>query len=209
MLSVIIEDEIIRECILKAWFLNLLCASTLAFAVSGANVWAHGADDHEHAAPVGAAVAIAPRASAQTEDFELVMVWQGKNLLIYLDRFADNATVVGASLEVELSGAGAFKAAAKQSAPGEYRVELPKAAQEVLQKPGKYPFAISVQAGELGDVMTLSLDIPDPALDEHDHPESRSWLWWSVGGAGSLLVLMVLGMRLRRKSMSDLAMGVK
>lgn len=208
MLGAIIADGIIRERILKAWLVKFLWAAALVFSVSGSPVWAHGADDHEHAAPVGAAVAIAPRASAQTEDFELVMVWQGKSLLIYLDRFADNATVVGASLEVELSGAGAFKAAAKQSAPGEYRVELTKAAQETLQKPGKYPFSISVQAGELGDVMTVSLEIPDPAVDEHDHPESHAWLWWSAGGAGILFVL-VMGAWLRRKSKLDLAMGVK
>lgn len=208
MPTAIIGDRIARECILKAWLVKFLYAATLVFAVAGAPVWAHGADDHEHAAPVAAAVAIAPRASAQTEDFEMVLVWQGKNLLIYLDRFADNTPVVGASLEVELSGAGAFKAAAKQSAPGEYRVELTKAAQEALQKPGKYPFSISVQAGELGDVMTVSLEIPDPAVDEHDHPESHAWLWWSAGGAGGLL-LLAMGIWLRRKSKLDLAMGVK
>ncbi len=190
---------------MRAWIVKLLCASGLVFATSGSPVWAHGADDHEHAAPVGAVVAIAPRASAQTEDFELVLVWQGKSLLIYLDQFADNVAVAGANLEVELTGAGAFKALAKQIAPGEYRLDLPKATQDALQKPGKYPFSITVQAGELGDVMAANLEIADPALDEHDHPESRSWLWWSLGGVG-LFLLFGTGLVMRRRS---LTMGVK
>lgn len=168
--------------------------------MSGSPVWAHGADDHEHAAPVGAAVAIAPRASAQTEDFEMVLVWQGKSLLIYLDQFADNVAVAGANLEVELTGVGAFKALAKQIAPGEYRLELPMVTQDALQKPGKYPFSITVQAGELGDVMAATLEIADPVLDEHDHPESRSWLWWSLGGVG-LVVLLGAGLVMRRRSL--------
>lgn len=193
---------------MKAGLFKLLCASALIFAVSGSSAWAHGADDHEHAAPVTASVAIAPRASAQTEDFELVLVWQGKSVLIYLDQFADNAVVAGANLEVELTGVGAFKAVAKQIAPGEYRLELPKAAQDALQKPGKFPFSISVQAGDLGDVMAVTLEIPEAAVEEHDHSESRWWLWWSVGGTGALLVLL-MGVWLRRKSMSALAMGVK
>lgn len=199
------EVLIVWECILQAWIVKLLYVSGLALATLGSPVWAHGADDHEHAAPVGAAVAIAPRASAQTEDFEIVLVWQGKSLLIYLDQFADNLAVTGANLEVELTGIGAFKALAKQIAPGEYRLELPKAAQDALQKPGKYPFSITVQAGELGDVMVATLEIADPDLDEHDHPESRSWMWWSLGGVG-LVLLLGTGLVMRRRS---LTMGVK
>lgn len=193
---------------MKAWLLKLLLASALALCAPVSSVWAHGADDHEHAAPVAATVSIAPRASAQTEDFEMVLVWQGKSLLIYLDQFADNVAVAGANLEVELTGVGAFKALAKQTAPGEYRLDLPKATQDALQKPGKYPFLISVQAGDLGDVMALHLEIADPTVDEHDHPQSRAWLWWSVAGAGGLFAL-VMAAWLRRRWKSSLAMGGK
>lgn len=153
-----------------------------------APVSAHGNDDHEHAAPAATVTQVAPRASAQTEDFELVAVLQGRSLIIYLDRFADNELVAGAQIEVE-SG-NVLKAIAKQTAPGVYVLELAKG---VFEKTGKYPLSISVQAGELGDVMTASLDIPDFAEESHAHAdegEGRSW-WLPALGAGLVLLALL------------------
>ena len=155
---------------------------------------AHGGEDHEHAAPA-TLTQVAPRATAQTEDFELVAVLQGRSLMIYLDRFADNELVAGAQIEVE-SG-NVLKAIAKQSAPGVYVVELAKG---VLEKSGKYPLSISIQAGELGDVMTASLDIPDLAEEAHTHAdEVPSWKWLAFGAGLVLLALLTFAfMRQRR-----------
>jgi membrane fusion protein, heavy metal efflux system len=47
---------------------------------------------------------LSPRIAAQSSNFELVGVAQGKNLTIYLDRFSDNAPVVGATLDVTTGG---------------------------------------------------------------------------------------------------------
>lgn len=164
-------------------------------------VYAHGNDDHEHAAPAATVVQVAPRASAQTEDFELVAVLQGRSLIIYLDRFADNELVAGALIEVE-SG-NLLKVIAKQTAPGVYVLELAKG---VFEKAGKYPLSISVQAGDLGDVMTASLDIPDLSEESHTHPdESGSWRWPALGGA--LLILALLGWAITRFIRKSRAVG--
>lgn len=163
--------------------------------------YAHGNDDHEHAAPVATAAQVAPRATAQTEDFELVAVLQGRSLIIYLDRFADNQLVAGAQIEVE-SGT-LIKAIAKQTAPGVYVLELGKG---VFEKAGKYPLSISVQAGDVGDVMTASLDIPEVSQESPMHSdESASWRWPALGGV--LFILALLGWAITRFMRTSRAAG--
>jgi hypothetical protein len=179
---------------LKSFFTLILLL--LSVHVAG-TVSAHGNDDHEHAAPVAPTTRVAPRASAQTEDFELVAVLQGRSLIIYLDRFTDNSLVADAQIEVE-SG-NVLKAIAKQTAPGVYVIELSKG---VMEKVGKYPLSISVQAGELGDVMTASLDMPDLSEEAHDHPEeTKSW-WWIALGLFVTAIAPAIIMLKRRQSLS-------
>lgn len=159
---------------------------------------AHGGEDHEHAAPA-TLTQDAPRATAQTEDFELVAVLQSRSLIIYLDRFADNELVAGAQIEVE-SGS-VLKASAKQTAPGVYVVELPKG---VFEKAGKYPLSISIQAGELGDVMTASLEIPDLAEEAHTHAdEVTSWKWPALGAGLVLLALLTFAFARQRRAAGE------
>ncbi len=168
---------------MKSFFSLILFLLSLHMAGTAS---AHGNDDHEHAAPAAPTTQVAPRASAQTEDFELVAVLQGRSLIIYLDRFADNSLVADAQIEVE-SGS-LLKAIAKQTAPGVYVIELSKG---VMEKVGKYPLSISVQAGELGDVMTASLEIPDLSEEAHDHPEEGKTWWWIALGGLLIIVLIV------------------
>jgi hypothetical protein len=164
---------------------------------------AHGADDHEHASPAGLTNQVAPRASAQTEDFELLMVLQGRQLIIYLDRFANNQPVIDAQLELESAG---LKAIAKQSSPGVYVLDLTKG---WLEKSGKYAFSISVEAGDVGDVMTASLEIPELAEvhdDEHEHPIGFPAWWKWLLTAAVLLISATLAFTIwRRKQRSVLA----
>lgn len=182
------------------WSLCLLLSGSFQRAA------AHGADDHEHAAPVGNTLSLAPRASAQTEDFELLLVVQGDSLLIYLDRFADNAPVLNAKIELEATGVAGLKGVAQQIEPGVYRLSLAKG---LLQKPGKYPLSITIQAGDLGDVLTASLEIPEEAV-EHDHDEA--WPWWGWGGLAVLAVGALLALWRRKTRLnveSKLIVGVK
>lgn len=183
-----------KECVLKSLFTLIVLLLGLHTAGTAS---AHGNDDHEHAAPAAPTTQVAPRASAQTEDFELVAVLQGRSLIIYLDRFTDNSLVADAQIEVE--GGGGLKAIAKQTAPGVYVIELAKG---VMEKVGKYPLSISVQAGELGDVMTASLEIPDLSEEAHDHPEEHMPWWWIALGLLLTVIIFATVMFKRRQSRS-------
>lgn len=183
-------DKHMRPVLLMAGIaLSLAAASNLASA--------HGGEDHgEAAAPVPAAAA-APRASAQTEEFELLAVFEGKRLLLTLDRFATNAPVVDAQIDIE--SAGILKAVALPVSPGVYAVTVPEG---VFAKPGKYPLEITVQAGEIADLMSASLEITPPAspggIQGGSQGGSRS-VW--VGAALLILGALALLTLWRRKTM--------
>lgn len=154
--------------------------------------WAHGDEDHGDGAKPAMAADSAPRASAQTEEFELVAVVEGGKLTLYLDRFATNEPVADAQIEVE---SGALQAVATQVAPGVY-----SAPGEAFAKPGKYPLAISVQAGDTSDLLTATLDLAMPVAGvEHAH----GWGEWTVWGASGALLLAGVGLvavRRRKKN---------
>jgi hypothetical protein len=115
-------------------------------------LWAHEGHDHNEAPlPVLAAT---PRFEAASEDFELVGNLQGHSLTIYLDRFATDAPVEKAALEVE---AGKQKVQAREAEPGVYRLDLADI------QPGRHPLVFTIQAGETSDLLTANLEIPAAA----------------------------------------------
>ena len=63
---------------------------------------AHEGHDHEEQQPVSAGAL--PRGEADSGAFEIVAIVHGENLEIYLDRFATNEPVAGATVEVESPG---------------------------------------------------------------------------------------------------------
>lgn len=161
-------------------------AALLAALSAGAS--AHGGEDHSaQASPViTAANSMAPRAQAQTEDFELLLVLQDRKLIVNLDRYASNEPVREAQIEIE-SGK-LLKAQALASAPGVYVLELPAG---VFAKPGKYPLTISVQAGEVADLLTATLDLSAPATGvQHRHARSE----WAIWGGSAVLLLAGAGL---------------
>lgn len=168
-------------------------------AVLPFSVWAHGGEDHGNEALPPPPAATAPRAVAQSEDFELVAVLDGKNLAVSLDRFATNEPVAGAQIEFE---SGAAKMIATQVAPGAYSVPA-----EAFARPGKYPLAITVQAGELSDLLTTALEVPAPAVAADRKTMGYPWLVW--GGSGALLVMGagLIAIRRRHKNDNPIAKG--
>ncbi|MES2091723.1 MAG: hypothetical protein V4532_17365 [Pseudomonadota bacterium] len=175
-----------------------------AFACVALNAMAHGGEDHGEVAAAPVQVGQAPRAAAQTDDFELVMVLTGAQvsgepehdhpavppvLTLYLDRFATNAPVGGATVEVE---SGAFKAVAKQVEPGVYTV-----AGQTFAKPGRYPLTVSVQTDDGADLLEASLQYEAPKTAE---PASAP-AWRKLGGwiGGLALVLIIAGWAWRRR----------
>jgi phosphate/sulfate permease len=167
-------------------FIPFIAAAFLASAA-----WAHGGEDHGDAAAPVMAGDVAPRTSAQSDEFELVAVLAAGKLTLYLDRYADNAPVPDAEVEIE---SGAFKAVAAQIAPGVYSVSG-----QAFAQPGRHPLTISVQAGESADLLTATLDIAASAAGvEHVH----SWDEWALWGAAGSLLLAGAGLvAIRRRKM--------
>lgn len=157
--------------------------------------WAHDGEIHGEAAALPGTTEMAPRATDATEEFELVAVLAGDHLTLYLDRFATNEPVAGATVEVEGDG---WKAVAAPVVPGVYA--LPAAA---LASPGRHPLTVSVEAGDLADLLTLSLDSPRPVA------QARAARGWDVSAAGlsGTLLLAGAGFLALRRSKAARAQG--
>ena len=125
----------------------------LSFPGSG-SLLAH--DGHDHGAPPPAAISnLAPRTEAASEQYELVAIARGGDLVIYLDRFATNESVDGASIEVE-TPAGPQPARAMANEP--YRLSAPWSG-----KPGSYDLIFTVSKDGIDDVLPATLVIPPDA----------------------------------------------
>ncbi len=103
-------------------FRAALCVAALASFLRAGPLLAHGGQDHDAPPPAAAIANLAPRAEAASELHELVAVARGGELAIYLDRFATNQAVDGASIEVE-TPAGRELARAMANEP--YRLSAP------------------------------------------------------------------------------------
>lgn len=167
-----------------------LPAALLAAAVLVVSpVWAGEGHDHGDAAPAAVGKAL-PRFSAVSETFELVGVLSGKQITLYLDRFADNSPVRGAQIELEIGGA---KFKAEKQGEDEYEVVLPDE-----PKPGVLPVAATVIAGNETDLLTGELDIHEEAHSD-EVVAASGWMkyaGWAAGGVAVLALLLWGGCRL-------------
>lgn len=166
---------------LRIYFVALGLALTAA---------AHGggdsSDGHTHAEAEKPAmrVDVAPRASARSEEFELVAVLASKQLTLYLDRYASNAPVADAQIELE---SGAVKHIAAQTEPGVYVVPG-----DQFAGPGKYPLVFSLQAADSADLLTATLEVKPPAISISATPaktRDKRIVW----GAAVALLLAGIG----------------
>src|SRR6185312_9407199 len=123
----------------------LAAAAVLCAAITPAS--AHEGHSHDEQPPVSAGAL--PRGEADSNAFELVAIVRGENLEIYLDRFATNEPVTGATIEVESPG-GPVKA--KEDADGTYRVAAPW-----LAKDGRADLIFTVTAGDATDILPLTI----------------------------------------------------
>lgn len=184
-----------------------ICLSAIGLAASSAA--AHEGHDHG-APPPPVSTTIAPRADASTADLELVAVARGERLEIFLDSFKGNEPVDGAilgidgpsgTLTVDAAGEGTYVAAAPW-----------------LTKPGSYDLAITVMAGDLFDVLTVTMMIPEMASadvpvaaadgflissafaqDVGARLQRQDMTLWAVGGGGIVVGLLLAALFLRRK----------
>ncbi|MBI5924751.1 MAG: hypothetical protein HY836_04060 [Aquabacterium sp.] len=173
-----------------------LALAAIVVALTPHAAWSHDGEDHGEATPAAVTPPTpqAPRATAQTDSFELVAVLQTGDtptLTLYLDRADTNAPVAGASIEIE---SGAFKGTAKAMEPGVYTLPAP-----ALAKPGHYPLAITVQSGDTADLLDATLNVEAPSDHEPDHTASTGsrWPWFT---AAALLITITSAWLLQRRT---------
>jgi membrane fusion protein, heavy metal efflux system len=129
-----------------------LGAVMLAVALSAGPALAH--DGHDHgAAPPPVSKSISPRGEAVSDAFELTAIPKDGKVTFYLDRFRTNEPVRGAALEVETPDGP--KPASETDDAG-YVLPAPW-----LAKPGSHDLLVTVTAGEVVDVLTVALTIPE------------------------------------------------
>ncbi|MFL0692973.1 MAG: efflux RND transporter periplasmic adaptor subunit [Agrobacterium tumefaciens] len=166
-----------------------ICLSVIGLAASCAA--AHEGHDHG-APPPPVSTTIAPRADASTVDLELVAVARGERLEIFLDSFKGNEPVDGAMLEID-GPSGTLTAEA--SGEGTYVATAPW-----LTKPGSYDLAITVMAGDLFDVLTVTMVIPEMTASPGPVAVADDFLISSA-------FAQELGARLRRQDMTLWVVG--
>lgn len=131
----------------RAFALALAAAFGVALGASTA-ARAHEGHDHEGDQPSPAASATTPRFAAASDAFELVGALDGRRMTLWLDRFADNAPVTGASIEIEVGDA---KAVAK--ATGDvYVAEL-----AALPAMGTLPVTATIVAAGASDLLASEI----------------------------------------------------
>ena len=170
---------------LRALAVTAILYGTIAPALT------HEGHDREEQQPVSAGAL--PRGEADSGAFEIVAIVHGENLEIYLDRFATNEPVAGATVEVESPG-GPVKAEA--GADGTYRVAAPW-----LAKSGRTDLIFTVTAGDTTDILPMTIQSAPGATPSAAQQDAASGGYFStfsvllvLGGAfiGALLAAIVL-----------------
>ncbi len=144
--------------------------------------------DHGEAAPQSTTEAL-PRFSAVSETFEIVGVLKGKQIVLYLDRFADNSPVRDAQIELDVGGT---KFKAEKQGEDEYEVVLPTEPQA-----GTLTVAATVIAGAESDLLAGEFDIHEEAHSQGPVPRSTTeYAGWIAGGLAGLALFVWAGRRL-------------
>lgn len=151
-----------------------IAASLLAGLLLATPVRAGGDHDHDHDHGEDAAAAasgpVLPRFAASSADFELVGVLDGRELTLYLDRYADNAPVLDADIELDLGGTVVTATAHDDH----YEAMLP-----IEPTPGMLPLVATISTADAVDLLTGELAVPAPADAHADAPSgSRSLAGW-------------------------------
>lgn len=167
----------------------------LAALLAAVPARAHEGHDHGPATPPPATT-LAPRGESASPDFELVVVAEPAKLVLYLDRFATNEPVAGATIEV---ASGPHRVQPKQTSPGTYE------APATWLEPGKrFDLVVSVDAAGVLDLLPVTLDLSAADGANAAGSASRDGLrdrlvhalpWAAVG----TLVAVVLAWLLRRR----------
>lgn len=178
---------------LRAPFLALLL-----LVAPSAIVHAHEGHDHGDAPPPPE-IRAAPRATAASETLELVAVAEDGGLTIWLDRFATNEPVVGATIDVETP-----VGPATASATGDvYRLDAPWAAE-----PGVHQLLFTVADGAAFDFLSAALTIPEPEAVPVPAATPLSLMWAAVSREAAETLAVDLPAQLNRNNPAVIAAGI-
>ncbi len=177
----------------------------LVSSLVSSGVSAH--EGHDHGGPkIEITTAVAPRFDAVSDDFELVGVVKGKDLIVYLDRFRTNEQIPTAKITATANG---------EAVPVEplddksYRIRTP-----LLASPGKIDFQFTIIDGDLTDLLAGSLEATGPKAApastqtwSETFTQNRSATIVGLAGfmLGVLSILMIRTGRSRAKKDSKLA----
>ncbi|MBA3881054.1 MAG: hypothetical protein C0500_15235, partial [Sphingobium sp.] len=155
-----------------------MALAALAMIASASSAMAHGDEDHGAATtPVG--VSIAPRMEAATDALELVAAAKADDLTIWIDGFADNVPVTGATVSVTVDG----KTGQAKAANGIYTYS-----DDGLQKPGAHELSFLVSHDGAFESLSGTLTVPPSAADTAAGPPIWQWLLIAI-----LVVLVLAG----------------
>lgn len=169
-------------------FGSLICVLLLSATQS-----AVAGPGHDHGdAPAATTGAASPRFETHSGLFEVVGMVEGSGLALTIDRYATNAPVLNAKVELE---SGAYKAVGKFNAEhGDYDF-----AGLTFAKPGTYPISVTITVGDDVDILAGNLVIPDPeAGHTHETTSVKKWLPWAGGGLALMVVAFFVVGRMRR-----------
>jgi hypothetical protein len=181
-------DRIVGILVAAARGLLWVCLAALPL-VAGPVLSHEGHDD----APAARAPApgLVPRAAAASPDIELLAELRQDTLLVYLDRFATNEPLSGATIEVEQ---GANRGTAVPAGEGLYRVSAPW-----LARPGKHALVFTVQAKDFDDLLNGTLEVPEAHGTAEMAAQSGFISGWKAYAAAAVLLLIAGVFMARRK----------
>ncbi len=151
---------------------------------------AHGDEDHD-AKPATVAIGGAPRLVTHSELFELVGIVENGSMTLYLDRYADNAPVTGAKIEVEV---GSEKGIATANENGTYRF-----VSKVFSKPSEMPVTFTINAGNDTDLLAGDLVAADEHIEDTAKPSNLFSNKWLIGSLIAVLLLIVTSLLIRKR----------
>lgn len=159
--------------------------------LTGAGPQVFAGDGHDHGdAPAPMSGPALPRFSAVSELFELVGVVDGKEITLFLDRFADNSPVKDAKLELQFDGT---TIPVESHAEGEFEATLPRALE-----PGVVSVTATVFAGGETDLLGGELHLHDESA-AHEEPEVGTWRRYAPWLGAGIVALGLVGWKLQRK----------
>lgn len=146
----------------RTWPRAGLFAALVATIAVAAPTFVAAGPGHDHGpAEVSSAGPASPRLVAVSETYEFVAILQEGKLTAYLDRMADTSPVIDAKVGMIVNGE---QLTANPQPNGTFVLSSP-----AVNKPGNHEIIITIEDGEISDLLVGTLIVPDPGHDHYDH----------------------------------------